>query len=175
MNTTGSASQSDFVTVLAWVMIVLNGSGVLVALLQNIMVNLVMPTLIGTAQAHSAEAFSLTLFRVLALLFLCLSAFMTYAAYALLKRRNWARLTFIVVFVLSIAWIILSIAGFGLGFGLADFPTTGQGAVPREMRTMMNVMLVAFGIFALGMAVLCGWLIKRLRSSSVKAEFQRVT
>ena len=96
---------------------------------------------------------------------------MAYAAYAFLLRRNWARRTFILVFALSIAWCVLGFLAFALGFGLARFPTSGAGAVPADMRAMLNVMAVMSGLFALGICVLFGWLIKRLRSSSVRAEF----
>lgn len=171
MNVSAAASQSPFITGLAWVAIAFNGLGAFIALMQNIMINLVMPTMLAGSNASPGAALPLAIFRVFAAVFLGVTIFMTYAGYGLLMRRNWARRTFIVVCALSVAWTVLCILMFALGFGLGHVPTSGPGTVPPEMRSMFNLMFGMSSIFALGMCVLFIWIIRRLRSPAIKAEF----
>jgi hypothetical protein len=173
MNDHAPTGQSTFVTVLAWVLIVLGGFSLFGALMQNVMINFVFPTMLSMQEpaGQPFPAFTMIIFRVVGLVFLCVSAFATYAAYALLKRRNWARQTFIVLFALGIAWNILGVLGFGIGFSLARFPTSGQEAVPFEMQAMFKGMVAMLAVSAVAMSVLFGWLITRLRSASIKVEF----
>jgi hypothetical protein len=178
MNVPASPSQSTFVTVLAWVLIVFNGFGVFVVLMQNVMINFMLPSMLATHNPTDQflETFPITFARVVGIVFLGLAVFITYAAYALLKRRNWARRTFIVLFALGILWNILGAVAFGLGFGFSDFPTPGQGTLPPEiLRAMFTGTIVVFAIYAVGTSVLFSWLIKRLRSPSVKAEFSNAS
>jgi hypothetical protein len=176
MNTPQPAARSTFVTVLAWVLITFGGFAVFVALMQNVMINVMLPTLVANlpASGQATQVFPTGVFRVFGICWLLFASFMTYSAYALLKRRNWARRTFVVLFALGIAWNVLFVLGFGFGVGFAKFPTTGPAAVPPEMHMMMSAMAAMFGVFALVMSILYGWLIKRLRSASVKAEFSSV-
>jgi uncharacterized protein (DUF486 family) len=171
VNTTPAAPQSTFVTVLAWLAICLNGFGVAIALMQNVMVNFLMPTMIANSPQGAAAAFPLSVFRVLALLFLAILAFMTYAGYGLLKRRNWARRTFVVVCALGIAWSALCMLMFALGFGLGRFPPSGPAAPPPNMKAVFTTVMVMTSVLTIGMCILFGWIIKRLRSATVRAEF----
>jgi hypothetical protein len=171
VNTAAAASQSTFVTVLAWLTIVLSGFATLVGLMQNVMLNFVMPGVIANAPNASANAFPLVAARAFLLAFLCFVAFMTYVGYALLKRRNWARRTLIVLCALGIAWAIFCILMFAFGFGLWRFPTAMPPGAPPGMDSAFKAMLVMTSVLSLGMCVLFGWIIKRLRSASVRAEF----
>jgi len=170
VNSPAAAPQSTFVTVLAWLAIALNGFGTLIALMQNVMINFVMPAMIANSPKAAAETFPLSAVRVLFLAFLCIVAFMTYVGYALLKRRNWARRTVIVMCALGVAWTLLCILMFAFGFGFGHFPTTPSGA-PQGMDSAFKAMLVMTSIVSLAMCVLFVWIIKRLRSPSIKAEF----
>jgi hypothetical protein len=167
------AQQSSFVTGLAWTLIVFNALGILVLLLQNLTLNLVYPTLMQ--EAAPGQETSLAIFRGLGFVFLAISVFLTYAAYALLKRRNWARVTYIVVFALAIASHVISallvVAGLGTAVELGLAAAGGGEAVPPEMAGVVRVTMIVFVIILLAMAVLFGWLIKRLRSPEVKSEF----
>jgi uncharacterized protein (DUF486 family) len=171
VNVPAAAPQSTFVTVLAWLAICFNGLGAAIALMQNVMVNLLMPSMLANSPQAASAAFPLTVFRVFAILFLGFAAFMTYAGYALLRRRNWARQTFIVVCAVGIAWSALCLLMFALGFGFGRLPTTGPAAPPPEMKAMFTTMLVMTSMITVGMSVLFGWIIKRLRSPSVREEF----
>jgi hypothetical protein len=167
------ASHSTFVTVLAWVFIICSGFGVFGALLQNIMINVMMPAIVK-AQASSGQptqVFPIGVFRVMGLLFLALSCFTLYAAWALLKRRNWARRTFIVLLSCGIGFNVLWALAFGAGVSFTHAPSTGANSIPPEMRALFSTMVGVFVVFALAMSVLYGWLIRRLCSATVKAEF----
>jgi hypothetical protein len=171
VNTPAVAPQSTFVTVLAWLTIVLGGFATLVGLMQNVMINFLMPTMFANAPTAAADAFPLFAARAFFLGFLCFVAFMTYAGYALLKRRKWARRTFIVVCALGVVWGILCVLMFAFGFGLWHFPPPMPPGAPPDMDSAFKAMLVMTSILSLGMCVLLAWIVKRLRSPAVRAEF----
>lgn len=98
------APQSTFVTVLAWMIIIFSAFAALVGVMQNIMVNFLMPAVIASSPVARGETIPFALFRVFAFLLLVFAAFMAYCGYALLKRRNWARRVLIVVCGAGIAW-----------------------------------------------------------------------
>jgi hypothetical protein len=162
------SQQSSFVTGLAWTLIVFNALGVLVLLLQNAALNLILPTLLESAP--EGQEMALGLFRATGFVFLAFSVFLTYAAYALLKRRNWARVTYVIVFALAIVSHVMSALALGLGLAAGDaLGTMLQG--PPGSEGIVRSMMIAFIVILLAMAVVFGWLIKRLRSPAVKAEF----
>lgn len=173
MNAPTAAPQSTFVTVLAWIVLVLNGFAALIGVMQNVMVNFIMPTMMANTPNDHGAAFSLTIFRVVTFCFLVFVIFMMYCAYALLKRRNWARVTFIVACSLGIAWSVLCILMFVFGFGFGRMFTSGAPAPPPDMAAAFSAMLVMTSIMGVAMAVLFAWIIKRLRSPEIRAEFGR--
>lgn len=93
------------------------------------------------------------------------------SAIGLLKRRNWARLLFIVLLGLGIAW---NLGGIGLYF-VVDSAMPLPPDTPKDFadsfRTMANVMLVLQVLSAIGLSLLFGWLIKRLSSPEIRREF----
>jgi hypothetical protein len=173
VNVSPAPPESTFVTVLAWILIVLNAMGVFMALMQNVMINFVMPNIFPSAPGQSGVPFPLAPFRAIGLIFLGVVAFLLYAGFALLKRRNWARRTFVVVFGLTIVACVLWVAGFGIALLFGGLPQSAQGPMLGRDRSAFMVMIAMFGVYAVAVCVLCGWLIKRLRSTAIKAEFIR--
>src|SRR5690606_13297464 len=100
------------------------------------------------------------LMSVITALNVALGAFLMYAGYALWKRRNWARKTFIVLFALGIAANLIWVA-FAMLFG-SMVAQTGLG-----FGSLIAVILIV----ALGFAALFYWFVRRLRSPAVKSEF----
>lgn len=88
-------------------------------------------------------------------------------------RKNWARLMFIGVMVLGIAWDIF---GFALQFQMLGTLTEMHHGAPAEFRNEMRTVAIVMGVFGavLGLAfiTLFGWLIKRFMSASVRQEFR---
>lgn len=170
MNTPAPVPQSSFVTVLAWVMIAFGIFGILMGLLQNVLLNMLLPALeTAIPLAGPAEALPLGFFRVAMLASLALAVFMTYGAYALLKRRNWARILYMGVFIVSAVLHVLVAAVFG--FGLIDLPTAGTELMAPEIQSALRAMAITLAILMLAMAAGYVWLVHRLRSPAIAAEF----
>lgn len=171
-------TRSTFVTVLAWIFIVLSGFGTLISLLQNIMIHLMFPASqmeqAMAGQPADAPAFAMFMaanIRLFFAFFLLVSAATLFASVGLLRRWNWARWAFVGLMAVGIAW---NIAGFG--FQLFMFssmvPPDVPGPQAEQVRTMITAMLVVGGVMAAGMSVLFGWIIKRLLSRPIADEFR---
>ncbi len=121
--------NSTFVTVIAWIGIVISGFSTLMALLQSIMFTFIMnegfDEALNASQAEQNEnmppifAFMANNFEYLFYLFFLISFFSFIASVGLLKRKNWARISIIGLLVLSIAW---NFGGFGVQYTMmSDF------------------------------------------------------
>lgn len=165
-----SVSRSVFVTVLAWILIVLCTLALASAIVQLIAVG-ALPAVPDAAEPQIAEGVGV-FFRGIAAVNVAITAFFAYAAYAFLQRRNWARRTFVVVFALGLAANILSIVVLGLGAWFAGslFSSLAQEQ-STEFGGAFSALFVLGAVFAVAMSLLHGWLIKRLRSAAVKSEF----
>ena len=178
MNDTGSPSSPDkstFITILAWVSIVLAGSVTFVSILQNIMLNLMFPiegmkeSLNSPGAQENIPAFAefiLSNVRLFFFGFLVVSSTTLASAIGLLKRKNWARILFIIILVLGIIWNISAVI-------MQQFMIPSMQDVPDD--SQFAVLMIAMRIFtlimALGISLLFGWLIKKLLSSEIRGEF----
>lgn len=173
--------QSAFVTVVAWIFIALSGFGTVISILQNIMVQTVFrsPEVSQAMQTPPPGAppfatFMVTHFQWFFLAFLLASSFTLVSAIGLLKRRNWARLSFIGLLSLAILW---QVGGLALQFSIFSSirEQLSAAAVPGgpDMGPFFIAMAVVSILFAVGFSVLFGWIIKRLLSPAVAAEFIR--
>lgn len=175
--------RSTFVTVLAYLAIVLSGFAMVVAVLQHRMVTMapyaeamdraVRDSTFVTA-APPAWRFLLAHFRTLTLLGLAAGATTFVTSIGLLRRRNWARVVFVLLLVAGIACAV------GLLFlqdammpdvtaAIARNPALEQarGDVADAARALRRF-LVAVAVGAVG---LFGWLIARLLSPGIRTEF----
>jgi hypothetical protein len=173
MQDSAPTPQSTFVTVLAWLFIILSGFGVFGSLVQNVMINVMMPTIVKTQASHGqpVPAFPIGIFRVFGVLSFAFACFVLYTAIALLKRRNWARRTFVVLLGCGIIFNVVWALVFGVGARFTHAPPSQVNSAPPEFQSMFVGMVVVFGVFALAMSVLYAWLIRRLCSAPIKAEF----
>ena len=173
--------QSTFVTVVAWIFIALSGFGTVISILQNIMVQTVFrsPEVSQAMQAPPPgappfAAFLATHFQWFFLAFLLVSAFMLASSIGLLKRHNWARLSFIGLLSLAILW---QVGGLALQFFMFSSMREQFSAAAVQGGPDMGPFFVAIAavsvLFAVGFSVLFGWIIKRLLSPAVAAEFIR--
>ncbi len=166
-----SATRSSFVDVLAWALLVGNVLGIVIALLQLALVDAVTAEMLATPPLDALPAGSLDLLRGFAIFFLVFSAFMTYAAYALLRRREWARRVHVVMFALGIVWGVLWTGLVALGFDMAAIVPADVVADLPELDAAMRATRVVVLITTIALCVLLAWLIKRLRTPEVKSEF----
>ena len=173
--------QSTFVTVVAWIFIALSGFGTAISILQNILVQTVFrsPEVSQAVQTPPPgtppfAAFMTAHFQWFFLAFLLVSAFMLASSIGLLKRRNWARLSFIGLLSLAILW---QIGGLALQFSMISsmrqqFSAAAVQGGPDMAPFFIGIAVVSV-LFAVGFSVLFGWIIKRLLSPAVVAEFIR--
>jgi hypothetical protein len=165
------------VTVVAWIFIILAGFAMVISVLQNIMINLMFPVEEMNEAMKEAEAenipapfrFLFSNVRLFFFGFLVASATTFASAIGLLKRRNWARIVFIVVMSLGIAWML-----FGVAMQFTMFPSGAE--IPDDefasrFNLMFNIMRAFMLIMATGFCFLFGWIIRRLISPPIKAEF----
>jgi hypothetical protein len=176
-------SKSTLVTVLAYLGIAFGGFAVVVAALQHRMVTMAPygeamdralqdSTFVGVAPP--AWRFLFANFRTLTLIGLAAGATTVVSAVGLLRRRNWARIAFIGLLLLGIAsavaLLLLQDAMMpDVTAAIARDSTLQQAAndfasVARAMRLFM------LGV-SVGVVSLFGWLIARLLSPGIRAEF----
>jgi len=174
--------RSTFVTVVAWIFIVLAGFSTLIAILQNVMFAFVFPMHemklpeIDPRTGKETPALLLFFFDHIQLLFvgfLAASAATFVAAVGLLKRKNWARLLFMALMALGIAWnaagLLLLIPFHSMVSGATM--AANQPGLPRGFETMWTVMVVINTLIVAGFIWLFAWIIKRLASEPVRREF----
>lgn len=170
--------RSTFVNVLAWIFIVLGGFTTFISILQNVMIRLLFHKEEMTQALQKAEnakqmpAFAVFMFNHIDqffLIFLVVSATCLVSAIGLLKRKNWARIIFIVLMALGIVW---NLGGLAIQFTVfSSMPEMAGKGVPPEFGYMMIIMKIASVIMVLAFSVLYGWIIKKLTSAPIKAEF----
>jgi len=108
-------------------------------------------------------------FHYFFLLFLIVSAATFVSGIGLLKRKNWARLFFVGFMSLGIVW---NIGGLVLQYSMfQNMQDVVSTATPPEFARIMLVMKIGSIVIVLGVSILFGWIIKKLLSAPIKAEF----
>ncbi len=170
--------RSTFVTVVAVIFITLMGLTTFVGIMQAIMLFTVFtPEAMDSIISQTMDAeqmpplykFMFAHMRGFVLGMLVMSSFVMVSAIGLLKRWNWARIAFIVFLVFGIVWNVSSVfLQFSLFSSMTPVPEAADLPVFQVMQTVVPVFIAVIG---LAFAVLFGWIIKRLVSDKVKAEF----
>jgi len=174
------AGPSTFVTVTAWIFIGLSVCSTLISTLQNVLLSVMLSPEHGfpiqEAQQHMSPVFAFVFghIRFYFLAFLIVSASTLCASIGLLLRHEWARIAFIGILVLGILWNIGGIVlQQWLMSSMLDFQNVR--APPPELAATMQGMMIAIrvfsALFAIGVSVLFGWIIQKLRSPEIAAEF----
>lgn len=181
MGTQVQAKRSGFVTVIAWIFIVLAGFALFYTLIQGLMISYVYTdshihkAMQAAEHAQNMPAISrlfidhMQLFNVI---FMVLSTAMLIISIALLKRKNWARIGFIAFMAIGIIWNVFSLvmqAGY-----FNHMPPLPQNTPPQyhdQMKMMQTGMLIFSAVLAIVFSILFAWIIKRLLSVKYKAEF----
>ena len=175
--------RSTFVTVVAWIFIALSGFGALIGVLQNIMVQTIfrseefgqaMQTTPGQPDLPPFVSFMFENFQWFFLVALLANVVMLVISIGLLKRRNWARLCFIGLMILSILWQVAGLAIQATMFSFAhDQFAAAQAQGAPDMTLFFVVMGVVCVVFALAFGALFGWIAWKLASKPIAAEFGR--
>lgn len=163
-------NRSTFVTVVGWLFIVFSGLGLLEMFMFAFMpfdkLMMSMPQQKGMPAVapalYSSVMHGMMLFGVAVTLWVLLSSI------GLVMRKNWARISFIVICVLglifSLLYLLVGLAGVAfMGAGMAN-----QTPEMAEFgRAMVRVMIVFCTVFA----ALYGFIIYKLSTAKIKQEF----
>ena len=155
-------TRSTFVSVVAWVFLAFAVMGVFAGLLQNIMLAMVFPT------SDSSGAPSTTHFRSVVgrpwhwfAVTLLVPAATVFASIGLLRRKDWARRLFMGILALGAVWLLS---------GLFSTPFDADG-LSEDIVRFLRVTQILMAVLAIGLVSLFVWIIWRLSSASVRAEF----
>ena len=173
----GKVERSTFVTVVAWLFIILSGFSTFVAILQNIMIH-TMPLPKGPEPPPDAVPTSVFFIfenvhiLVLAFFFICLCTLIV--SIALLKRKNWARLIFIGLLCLGIVWNMgaLVLQHLFMSSMMETIPDMAGDPAHERFEMMMTISRWFAVAFAIGVSLLFGWMIKKLSSVEIRSEFK---
>ncbi|UZR96142.1 hypothetical protein [Chondrinema litorale] len=160
--------NSTFVTVLAWVLIIFSGFGLVISIFQNILLNTTFPieefeNAITTDADDGIYTLIYSNFRlIIALVGLMILTFFI-SSIALLKRKNWSRISLSILFSIGILHMVFSIL-MQFYFIVGD-----EGLFDIGDPFFWGILFIAF--FGISMISLLLWLIFKLNSSKIKAEF----
>ena len=177
--------RSTFVTVLAWIFIVLAGFATLISLMQNAMMFFMFhgagfdQAMDVASRAPGAPPFIglfARYFYLLFVLFLVVSASTLASAIGLLYRRNWARIVFIVMMAFGIVWNLggLALSAFMLTV-VNGFPMHAGHGSPFALGTMVAVVMAFNVAISLAVSALFFWIILKLGSPEIRREFVPVS
>lgn len=182
MNPTASPARSSFVTVMAWLTLAVAALGVAGNGLQALLVlafpqsadlstllppGTPQPAMLGWLARHML---ALSLWSVAG------SLLLGWVSWALLQRREWARLAFIALLVLAALanFACIPLAGSALSMVV---PATGASSAEELARLqatvgpMLTVLRAMLWIASLAIAGLHGWIVWRLCRADIRAEF----
>lgn len=172
--------HSHLVNLFAWTNIVLGIAGVLVLLLLMLVFRnggaadqllASLPEL--QQQASQAAAAAPHLSRAVLAASLALNVVLVYASYALLKRRNWARLFWVAALSLTVVWCI---AGLFSPTDVSQLLPSDLNQAPPEMQEQIRALLplvqASAYLISLALAALCAWLAWRFCAPDIRREFQ---
>lgn len=170
--------KSTFVNVVSWIFIAISGLWTFMVFVQNMVVQIAFPQKQVAQIMQNAEQSnqlpSLVRFLIsnldfvlFALLLLSFTLFVS--SIGLLRRRNWAR----IIFILFIAFgSFCMVTGVVMQFAMFhSISEMSEEKIPDNIKSMMLVMRVASSIIALTVSLLFGFIIKKLCSREIRSEF----
>lgn len=165
--------RSTFVTVVAWIFIVFSGMGLLefVVFALGPFGRLFTAQLAAQSGPQPPPALILSIVHVVMLVGVVVTAWVLISAIGLLLRKNWARISFIVILILgigfSIVYMLLGIVG---ALGMHNLPASAES--PPDVQAVVPFMVGAMLIFGLIFVGLYSWILVMLFRKKIRAEFQ---
>ena len=168
-----SQTRSKLVTAVAWFGIATSGCATPVALLQTLMVGTLseqVASALDSPELSQMPAPVQYLFQhlgPLSWLFLLGSLATLVCSIGLLKRMNWGRLGVIALLVVAILqqFVLFAIQlSMGSAVGVA-------GETPQEIKAALVVLQVVGGVLTVAQVGVCAWLIWKLGTPAIRAEF----
>jgi hypothetical protein len=171
----GGPRPSVFVTVVAWVFIVLTGFGSLLTCAQNaIIVPLALSGEFQQEAIQSGEEWVTWLVPGWFLFAFVMNATTLVASIGVLRRWNWARRLFIGILGFGIAWCLVG-AALQSAIFLFGLPVFSGPPPPREMLPVTIVISGMTWLFSSSIVALFVWIIRRLVSDDIRLEFGAIS
>jgi hypothetical protein len=177
--------RSSFVTVVAWIFIILSALSTLIGALQNLMIRSMPFDQLQsalrdsmTAQIPGPARLMFSHFQLLLLATFVLSLLMLISSVGLLRRRNWARLLFMGLLILGIIYMIGGLfvqqsfmSSLTASFNAAAPQDSTFRANEQQFQSIFRVMRLFMIVLSLGIAAVFGWIVARLASPKIRLEF----
>ena len=162
--------RSTFVTVVAWVFIVLSGFGTFMTCAQNVFLWAMFSNAEFRADvAGSGAGWILTFMPLWFGFAFCMNVATLVSSIGLLQRREWGRKLFMGILGFGAAWCIIGVIGH-LGFSVTML--IGNADAPPDVIVMMGFMTIISAVFASAIAVLLIWVLRRLMREEIRSEFR---
>ena len=166
--------RSTFVSVLTWIYIVIGGLGTFITFLEFVVFQFLIPANTRSdlmMQMNQTGGYPELLKAMFAhigfflLFFMLISAAIVVSAIALLKRKNWARIVFLVLMTVSVLWNIIALA---IRFFIGN---SGVDAMPPQFHGVMVIINIFSIVLAVGFTALFIVAIIKLSSDDARKEF----
>ncbi len=159
--------KSTFITVLSWIFIVLSGFASLISVIQNIIYHFLIKNEFNSEASlnsdTSFENFFFSNFGLILTITLVLIVYSFISSIGLLKRKNWARISIIGLLALAVAYNFYSFISFYSLNEIFDI---------RNLDSFARAFMILSLILIIGLCSLFVWIIFKLNSKKIKAEFQ---
>lgn len=175
--------SASFVTVLAWIVMVAAALGVAYGIVQ-VLLDLFMPEGYQLRMLNPGGGELPPLMQwyyantlLVALAWLLLSAALLATSRGLLQRREWARRGFIALLVLGtlwqlgMVWVVPQIIEGTMAVQMAVLPAGGLDELGGFMASMTRLFTAVTAVMAVAFAALHAWIVWKLCTASVRAEF----
>ena len=164
--------RSIFVTVVAWIFIVFSA----LALLEFVMFAFIPLSTLFQGQLPAGPnqpdpALFASLMHGFMLVCSLITAWVLLSSIGLLRRRNWARISFIVFMILGIVFSALYVL-MGVIGAVAMHHLPADAHTPPEVQAMMPGVMVFMAIMGLVFIGLYGWILVKLLSAKIREEFK---
>ena len=176
---TAAVTESTFITVIAWIFIIGGAIAVFISISSFFIVGPTQEALFRdtafTALPPGGTKFLIghTL-ELIALAMLTLSVVTLVSSVGLLRRRNWARLLLIAMLGIGAVYLIANLflqPWLESRLPLPSVQNPQDRAFQEQWQSTVHTMRVSRGILSVAVAALLAWVIARLSSRRIRAEF----
>ncbi|HET7650248.1 MAG TPA: hypothetical protein VFL15_06080 [Gammaproteobacteria bacterium] len=164
--------RSIFVTVVAWIFIVFSALALLEFVLFGfIPFSTLFPGQIPAGPNQPNPALVASFMRGVMLVFGLITAWVLLSSIGLLRRKNWARISFIVILILGIVSSALSVLIGALGaFAVRNLPA--NASTPADVQAIMPGMMTFMAVMGVVFIGLYSWILVKLLSARIREEFK---
>ena len=163
--------RSTFVTVVGWLFIIFSGLFLLESLFfMFIPFDKMFPHMPQAQGAAAADPAAMTGFmHGMFFVFGALSAWVLLSSIGLVLRKNWARISFMIILVINLIFTGLYFI-FAL-FAAVFVPSGSLPGQPPEMAGFMHSMMIFMVVFCAIFLGLYGWILYKLNTEKIRQEF----